>query len=729
MKTSTVLLTLLTLLFVSCEDALTPLVKSEVRTSGLPIQQLTLLGPSGGTVAPLAGTYPLRDGESLDVHATAQAGFVFTGWQTVVGPGIVGFADRTAASTSVSLTQGDAQIRATFSATPRTLTLTNDGHGTTVPGSLGTVGDGVPYQIDATPAFGYQFDHWVLVSGQALFGNANAASTTVTVSGGNAAIKATFAVGNFTVNLSTAGHGSVSPAGATVLAGGQATNVTAFPDAEYEFVSWSVTPAQALQVTPNLTSASLSIQAGATATLTATFRLKTYQLSPGTLTNGAMTPASTTPITATVPTVVEAYPNQGYRFQGWTSSPSPGALVAFGDVTKARTTVTVTGGNATVTPVFVTWTPSFSLSAGWSAQATDTFDTRFVDALVTGTNLFVLGERDNRILGLNAPFGMVRRFDVSSRTAVTTANDSLTTFNASAPAYNLASNASSLFLAAGTPSYFGSQTDFRTLSGMATGGSLGWVWNEAAGRLLSLSAATPGRAVSVTPQLAVDPAGLTLSDSTVSLSKLLLVPNGPVLALGTRTNGFGTETHMVTFGTSPALQTSGAVTVEDVAEGGKVEAITLDHGGNQSFAVAINGVHANGDSGQTDAYLKFYDVASPVTPQSGGRVFLGTSKFVPFDFQSGITVRSVYWDSTATPNVVLVGGSFGGGAAVWLVNPHSHTVVAGPIAAPPLVSSNTFEGGSVAWIGPGQGGDYLVVIEQVDGIGFRHYEVESVSLH
>jgi hypothetical protein len=73
-----------------------------------------------------------------------------------------------------------------------TLTILDDGNGTTDPAGAVTVTHGVPESIVATPTDGYGFETWIVKSGIAVFADAGSASTTVTLSNGNATIEAEF---------------------------------------------------------------------------------------------------------------------------------------------------------------------------------------------------------------------------------------------------------------------------------------------------------------------------------------------------------------------------------------------------------------------------------------------------------------------------------------------------------------------------------------------------------
>ena len=79
------------------------------------------------------------------------------------------------------------------SVTTFSLTMTNDGHGTTTPSDTVTVNSGAATSISATPAAGYQFLNWTVTSGTAAIASSSSASTRVTLTSGNATIQANFA--------------------------------------------------------------------------------------------------------------------------------------------------------------------------------------------------------------------------------------------------------------------------------------------------------------------------------------------------------------------------------------------------------------------------------------------------------------------------------------------------------------------------------------------------------
>ncbi|MFP4365994.1 MAG: InlB B-repeat-containing protein, partial [Bacteroidales bacterium] len=82
-------------------------------------------GTEGAATTP-TGTVEVNHGAETPIEATAPTGYNFTGW-TVVGEGTATFGDPTLASTTVTLTDGDATVQANFELNTYNLTLQTDG--------------------------------------------------------------------------------------------------------------------------------------------------------------------------------------------------------------------------------------------------------------------------------------------------------------------------------------------------------------------------------------------------------------------------------------------------------------------------------------------------------------------------------------------------------------------------------------------------------------------------
>ena len=71
-----------------------------------------------------------------------------------------------------------------------------------------------PENIFATPAAGYDFSHWQIVSGSGVnFTNANSINTQVTLTAGDAAIQSVFALKTYTISVQSAAGGTTSSSG------------------------------------------------------------------------------------------------------------------------------------------------------------------------------------------------------------------------------------------------------------------------------------------------------------------------------------------------------------------------------------------------------------------------------------------------------------------------------------------------------------------------------------
>lgn len=165
-----------------------------VDVGGISIYTLTLITDGNGTTDP-SGNINVEHGDSTNITATPSDGFQFLNWNIVSGTGVT-IEDEEAASTTVTLTDGDATIQANFVITSYMLTVTNDGLGSTDPSGEMAVQHGVPTNITAAASefFGYStwFDYWDTGASGVSFGNKNASSTTVTLTDGGATIQARF---------------------------------------------------------------------------------------------------------------------------------------------------------------------------------------------------------------------------------------------------------------------------------------------------------------------------------------------------------------------------------------------------------------------------------------------------------------------------------------------------------------------------------------------------------
>lgn len=411
---------------------------------------LTITSDGNGSVTP-SGPVSVNYGASAIVTATPYAGYHFVNWTQTGGTGSVTFSNANAARTTVSVTGPDAVIRANF-IPYHTLTVTNNGYGCTTPSGAVAVNNGASMTITGTPITGLVFDSWTKTggTGTVIFGDANSANTTVTLNDGDATIKANFVlplntwvpgfivpdgskwycfkatigakygiswdekytssgytcdvnvsayqkdlttayftrlysgystppiitaiedyvyikvqgysssdfgtfavkvIPQFTLTTTNDGKGSTYPSIPVSLSNGASTSITAYPSYAYVFGNWTQTGGAGTVVfgNPNLASTTVTLTGG-DATIQANFNIDhsiKYSLTVNNNGNGSTTPSGSILVNNGISSVITASPNPGCQFVVWTKTSGTG-IVVFGDATSADTTVTVTGGYATI---------------------------------------------------------------------------------------------------------------------------------------------------------------------------------------------------------------------------------------------------------------------------------------------------------------------------------------------------------------------------------------------
>lgn len=148
-------------------------------------------------------------------------------------------------------------IHATFSINYYTLSVSNDGNGTTTPSGDTSIVHGIAYPISATPATGYHFAKWSCDSGIAAIADTNAASTTVRLENGDAKIQAHFTLHQCTVTVVSTMRGSTDWDGDSVVDWGTQITITPTPTGTGQFSHWrgdtlTTDNPLILQVTSNL---------------------------------------------------------------------------------------------------------------------------------------------------------------------------------------------------------------------------------------------------------------------------------------------------------------------------------------------------------------------------------------------------------------------------------------------------------------------------------------------
>ncbi|MBN1128795.1 MAG: InlB B-repeat-containing protein [Chitinispirillaceae bacterium] len=194
---------------------------------------LTVTADNGSvTKAPSRSSYD--SGTVVTLMATAAAGYRFTGWSGDLAGSVN--------PDSVIMTSAKS-ITANFALNTYQLTVAAGTGGTiTAPASSPvTVNHGAATTITAAPAAGYTFVNWTVTSGTATISGATSASTTVTLSSGNAAVRANFTGNQYVVTFN--GQGATTeaiPATKTVTVPATTVGTLATPPAKtsYVFAGW-----------------------------------------------------------------------------------------------------------------------------------------------------------------------------------------------------------------------------------------------------------------------------------------------------------------------------------------------------------------------------------------------------------------------------------------------------------------------------------------------------------
>jgi M6 family metalloprotease-like protein len=233
----------------------------------LPAQyQLSVTAGIGGTItAPANSPVTVDPGAATTIAALPKSDSSFVNWTVESGSATI--ASPTSASTTVTLTSGDATVKANFAIKTYQLSVTAGTGGTiTAPAtSPVTVDHGATTTITALPKSDSSFVKWTVTSGTPSFADSTAASTTVTLSSGNAAVKANFALKTYqlTVTAGTGGTITTPSTSPVTVDHGRATAIAASVGEGYFFDRWTLVSgsAEIASISSAATTASLTSDA------------------------------------------------------------------------------------------------------------------------------------------------------------------------------------------------------------------------------------------------------------------------------------------------------------------------------------------------------------------------------------------------------------------------------------------------------------------------------------
>jgi uncharacterized protein (TIGR02145 family)/uncharacterized repeat protein (TIGR02543 family) len=193
---------------------------------------VTFDAQSGTT--PVPGSMNVTYGSAYGTLATTtRTGYTFAGWWTVSG----GTGTQITSGTTVT-TASNHTLYANWTVNKYTLTLSMGGTGGLNVTGAGEVTHGVANPISATAIAGYDFDKWTVTSGAGVtISDPNSAATTVTLTAGNANVRADFKIKTYIVTFNSMG-GSAVPS-QTINHGASATEPNPAPTkTAYTCVGW-----------------------------------------------------------------------------------------------------------------------------------------------------------------------------------------------------------------------------------------------------------------------------------------------------------------------------------------------------------------------------------------------------------------------------------------------------------------------------------------------------------
>ncbi|MGA3118781.1 MAG: PKD domain-containing protein, partial [Syntrophobacteraceae bacterium] len=237
-------------------------------------------------------------------------------------------------------------ISATFStqSTQYTITASAGSNGSISPAGSVTVNSGASQTFTITPGSGYQVAS-VLVDGTSV-----GAVTTYTFSNvtGNHTISATFVSGPFTITPTAGANGSISPATAVTVKSGASQTFAITPASNYQVSSVLVDGTSVGAVTTYTFS-----NVTANHTISATFAMNTYTITPTAGANGTISPSGTVTVNYGANQTFTITPASGYQVSSvLVDGTSVGAVTTyrFSNVT-ANHTISATFATATPAPV------------------------------------------------------------------------------------------------------------------------------------------------------------------------------------------------------------------------------------------------------------------------------------------------------------------------------------------------------------------------------------------
>jgi len=281
---------------------------------------LTMAKVGNGTIDPDVGAHTYNAATVVDLTATADSGWRFVNW--------TGDATGTTATVSVTMSANKTVTANFVQLFTLTIAVSPAGGGTTNPAAGTYTKDaGTAVSITATPASGYEFANWT--------GGVTGTNATISVTmNANKSVTANFAaLVTYTLSMAVEGNGTTDPAvGDHVSVGGTVVNITATPDEDWYFVSWTGDV-----VDPNSEATTVTVNADKTVTASFTDVGYTLTMDIDDASHGSVSPEVGDHVYGEGRIVnITATPASGWKFDIWTGDTS-----GVDDETAASTTILV----------------------------------------------------------------------------------------------------------------------------------------------------------------------------------------------------------------------------------------------------------------------------------------------------------------------------------------------------------------------------------------------------
>jgi hypothetical protein len=358
-------ITLVLLITAACtieSDYITKLqekIESDLTSPSSATYTITYDGNGNDDGAPPVDLNEYDTGETVTVLGAgtmSKIGNIFIGW-SIKANGLGAYYHQ---YDPLTITTDDIALYAQWSSVAYELTVQAGINGTViVPASSPLdVGHGAPTTITAVPDSGYSFTSWTVTSGTGSIADSSASSTTVTLENGDTVITANFSLSTYklTVQAQTGGLITQPVTSPVTVDHGATTSISASVNTAYTFNSWAVTSGTASITDDSSSTTTITLNDG-DATVTASFNIKTYQLTVGSGTGGSITQPNSSPTTVAhgADTAISAVADNGlYIFDIWDIT-SGTAVIA--DASSKSTTVQLESGPATLEAV---WQERFS---------------------------------------------------------------------------------------------------------------------------------------------------------------------------------------------------------------------------------------------------------------------------------------------------------------------------------------------------------------------------------